>query len=123
MKTFIQGALITLCGILFIIISLLNTKNVNSEKYENTRFVVEEKGDYNNKYFLLRIYDPDTLKYIDMNNKIMFIINKLDTLYTVLNEQNYMYNESIKWDQFYFSTNIKDTLTLTIKKKKCWRKL
>lgn len=73
--------------------------------YINEKFVVVEKGDYANKYYLLR----------RIKNEDQFID------YTVLTPQNFMYNQNQEWDQLYYSKYVGDTLLLEkIAKKKFW---
>ena len=102
--------------IIFVIILLL----FSCVKGESAKYVVVEKGDYSSKYFRLKKLEPhDTIHF----NNLKLVLTHVDSIYTVLNEQNFMYNHPVQWDQFYFSTNINDTLTLTINPKKLWRKL
>jgi len=52
------------------------------------------------------------------------VLTQRDTLFTVLNYQNFMYNKNPKWDQFHFSFDVGDTMILeSINKDKFWTKI
>lgn len=77
-------------------------------KYENEAFVIEKKGEYPDKYFLLKKLPQDKWH---------------DTLFTVISVDNFKYMDHTAWDQMYFSYAVHDTVYLTIKKEKFWRKI
>lgn len=92
-----------------------------SKQYVNEKYVIEDKGSYIEKYFLIRKIEPkDTL--ICFNDTV--IMGRIDVLYTVITEQNYKYHENLWWDNLYYSKQIGDTITLEyINEKRFWRKL
>lgn len=99
------------------------------KNYTNAKLVVVEKGDYTDKYFLVRKTEkPDTVHFMTvLGNDTIYsklVLTKRDTLFTVLNSQNFMYGKNPKWDRLYFSFNVGDTITLkSINKDKFWTKI
>lgn len=108
---------------------MLIADSTTSKKYTNEKFIVVEKGDYNGKYFLIRKIEKNDTIHIKtvLNSDTIsdkFVLTKRDTLFTVLNSQNFMYNLNPKWDRFYFSYDVNDTIILeSINKDKFWTKL
>jgi hypothetical protein len=96
--------------------------------YVDEKFIVIEKGDYNGKYYFIRKVEiPDIMHLNTIMGKdtirVKLVLTKKDTLFTVLTEQNFMYNRTEKWDQFYFTYNVNDTLIATLNKNRFWKKL
>lgn len=91
--------------ILFLISILLLT---SCTKYQQGEFVIEKKSEYPDQWFLIKKVPVFPLK---------------DTLFTVININNYHYMDHELWDQMYFSYNVHDTIYLSIKKENFWKKI
>jgi len=97
--------------------------------FNNKKYIVVEKGpDLGNQYFLIRTipFSTTMVQYDTINNikHTVIITQNADTLYTVLDTQNYMYQHTKEWAQMTCSYNVGDTLIIErISKDKFWKKL
>lgn len=99
------------------------------DRYINQKFIIVEKGpDLGNQYFLIRTipFSQTMVQYDTINNikHTVIITQNADTLYTVLDTQNFKYHKNKEWYQMSVSYNVGDTLTIeTISKDKFWKKI
>lgn len=92
--------------VLFFIVVLLITSGCT--RYTDQPFVIVEKSVYPDTYFLIKTI-PTT--YYE------------DTLFTVINDDNFHYMDHERWDQMYFSYNVNDTINFEIKREKLWKRI
>jgi hypothetical protein len=91
--------------------------------YINEKFIVVKYENYS--YLIRKTQHVDTLTVANKSMRFTLIIKPLqDTLFTILDEQNYLYNQYIEQDQFFNSYQAGDTIVIkSIKKNKFWTKL